>query len=83
VDRRLVRRGLLALQTVPTRADASRAVGVRQEGSAVRLTATRTRSPAVGEQEIPDGTPFVIIDIDHNKERVHVEFRLNGKVMRA
>ena len=32
---------------------------------------------------IPDGTKFVIIDLDREKERVQVEFTLNGKVMRA
>jgi hypothetical protein len=32
---------------------------------------------------IPDGTPFVIVDLDRENERVHIEFALDGKVMRG
>ncbi len=32
---------------------------------------------------IPDGTKFVIVDLDREKEQVQIEFLLDGKVMRA
>lgn len=33
--------------------------------------------------DIPGGTTFVIVDLDREKERVQIEFSLDGKVMRA
>lgn len=40
--------------------------------------------PAKGtELVIPEGTQFVIMNLDHDGERVQVEFSLNGKVIRA
>ena len=39
--------------------------------------------PAADEQKIPDGTPFVIVDLDIDNEMVQLEFSLNGKVLRA
>ena len=37
----------------------------------------------VAEGDIPDGTQFVIVDLDRENERVQVEFSLNGKVFRT
>jgi len=37
----------------------------------------------VGEVVIPDGTQFVIVNLDQENERVQVEFMLNGQLMRA
>lgn len=38
---------------------------------------------ATAEVIIPDGTQFVIVDLDNENERVQVEFSLNGRVLRA
>ena len=32
---------------------------------------------------IPNGTTFVIVDVDHGNDRLQIEFSLDGKVMRA
>lgn len=37
----------------------------------------------IGSIVIPDGTEFVIVNLDREKERVQIEFSLDGKVMRA
>lgn len=36
-----------------------------------------------GAIAIPDGTPIIIIDLDHENEMVRVEFSVDGRVMRA
>ncbi len=47
------------------------------------MTAGETEADGVTEEVIPDGTPFIIVDLDHDTERVQIEFSLNGKVTRA
>lgn len=36
-----------------------------------------------GAMAIPDGTQFVIVDLDRDNELVQIEFMLDGKLMRA
>lgn len=44
----------------------------------------RSHRPAESDAVvIPDGTQFVIVDLDRENERVQVEFMLNGQVLRA
>lgn len=39
--------------------------------------------PSEEQIVIPDGTPFVIVDLDTENERVQVELTLGGRVLRT
>ncbi len=36
-----------------------------------------------GAIAIPEGTQFVIVDLDHENERVQIEFTLDDRLLRA
>jgi len=42
-----------------------------------------SRSSCESDAVIPDGAQFVIVNLDHENERVQIEFTLNGRVLLA
>lgn len=47
------------------------------------MNENQTPPVEVNDFSIPDGTQFVIIDLDYKNKRVQVEFMLEGKIIRA